>query len=96
MTTHVLHFAVDRLGDSHGIEDVLAAATGKAMCLFQEDLFLKTMLCAFIGALDHRAGLNSKACKSVMISVKQWGLHDAIFTTLEEIMQVLRNSADAS
>lgn len=51
-------------------------------------MFDKTLLCAFIGALDHQAQCNSKVCKTVVKSVKQWGLYHAILTTLEEIMQV--------
>lgn len=84
----LLHFAVARLGNADGLEENLAAAIRKTMS-FSDELFDKALLCAFIGALDHEAECNSKVCKTVMKSVKQWGLHDAIFTTLEEIMQVL-------
>ena len=88
-STRVLHYAVARLADVDRIEENLAAAIRKAMALFADELFDRIMLCAFIGGLDHGAECNSKVCKTVMKSVKQWGIHDAIFTTLEEVMQVL-------
>lgn len=88
VTTHVLHFAVARIRNPLGIEGALAEAIMTAMSVFSDKLFDRVLLCACIGALDNEAEGNNKVCKTVMKSIKACSGHDAIFTTLEEVMQV--------
>lgn len=86
MTIGILPFTAARLGEANVREATLAIQ--KAMALCSDSLYYRILLCAFIGALDHEAECSSKTCKTMMKLVKQLSIHNAIFTTLEEIMQV--------
>ena len=87
-TTKVLHYAVAILDEAGSSAESFAEAIDDAMSAFSDSLPGSMYLCACLGALTHATEANSKVCTTVMSLVNQWGAQEAIFTTLEAVMQV--------
>lgn len=78
-----LHFVIASGKGStavHGNEVIFMSAFQHAMSALSDSLPDRMWLCACLGAF--------KSCDMIMREVKDKGIDDAIFTTLEQVMQV--------
>lgn len=89
-STKMLHLIVAGFEDVGGLDSLFIAAFERAMSVFADSLSHRLMLCVCLGTLSAKADMpnGSKVSKMLMKSVKLKGLHDAIFTTLQQVMQV--------
>lgn len=91
VTTSVLHFVVagqetvDVLGDPESF----TTAVEMALTAFTDSMPDRMLLCACLGAL-HTQGqvLNNRKYRMTLQLVKLTDLHEALFTTMEEVTQV--------
>lgn len=90
-TIRVLHSVVTGSGTGRGPPEGLAAALELAISVFADEIRLsdQMMLCASLGALSVQGEvLNHKTCCKIITALTVKGSHDAIFTTLDDVMQV--------
>ena len=88
-TARLLHLVVARLEDEGNLPAWLTTAIDGAMSAFFDRLIDKMMLCACLGALTvEREVLNGRFCNSAVSKFPFKGSYDAVFTTLEQVMQV--------
>ena len=93
-TTRVLHFVVPKLGNVNNLDELFTESFHCAMTALADSLSDRLLLCASLGALNVDAGLypsevQNKVCSEILKMVRLKGLHEAIFITLDEAMQVL-------
>ena len=88
--TGVMHLVVGNIK----IDDILGkhfpTAIEHAMSVFSDSLSDKMLVCACLGALSIKGEVLKNAdavCQAIVKLSKLKGLHDAIFTTLEQVMQ---------
>lgn len=86
--TRILPFVASSFGKVEGLEEAFVAAFHCAMDMFSDSLSDKMWLCACLGAISAESMLGCQVCKAIMASVRRKGLHDSIYTTLAEVMQV--------
>lgn len=91
-TTKVLHFAVARYDMAARSEEAFAAAVSRAMAAFANSLSDQMLMCACLGALNSAAEFYDNSCSQVLDAMERKGMYDAVFTTLQQVMQVKLSS----
>ena len=84
----ILPFVASNFEKVEGLEPPFVAAFGFATEVFSDSLSDKMWLCACLGAFSAESIRGCKVCRAIMESVRRAGLHDFIYTTLEEVMEV--------
>lgn len=88
-TTRVLHLVMAGFQTGEGPYEGFASAFACAISAFSDRLSDKLMLCACLGALSFQAEVrNCKVCSKFIIELTLKSSHDAIFSTLDQVMQV--------
>ena len=88
-TARVLHLVVARLESEPSPPGMLATALDRAISGSSVRLLDKMMLCACLGALTAEGeAVNRKLCLKIISTFTYKGSYDAVFITLEQVMQV--------
>lgn len=85
-TTRLMHFVAKYLPE--GMEEAVAAAIKHAMSAFSGNLSDRLLLCACLGSLCHAVDNHNISSQQTLDVIQRQGIHDAIFTTLAQVMQV--------
>ena len=93
-TTKLLHFAMPKIGSMDDLEELFTESVRFAMTALADNLPDRLMLCAFLGAINAHAEIGpsehqNKVCSLIMKKVRLKGLHEAMFTALDQVMQVM-------
>ena len=99
-TTKLLHFAMPKVEKADHLNELFTESVRSAMTALADSLSDRVMLCACLGALNAHDDIGpperrNKVCSLITKKVRLKGLHEAIFTMLDQVMQVMWGSISA-
>ena len=93
-TAKLLHIFVPNVESVNNLDKFFTDCFQLAMTALADSLSDRVMLCACLGAVSAHGDIGpsesqNKVCSLIMKKVRLKGLHEAMFTALDQIMQVM-------